>query len=247
LDLAKLSHRALIARCVAAGSDDPAWPEFFSRFHHRLRLIVYRSLMTERSRRRHLAIGQPAEVVEDLVQDVYLKLLAGKRRALAQFEGKSEHSIYTYLATIAVNTVRDHVKKMGARKTPPAAVSLEEPLVAADGPGEGRNWRDRLESRDPTPEDEARLSELDERIDRVLERTARGSAGQRDRLVFRLYFVERLTVNEIAGRGVGLSASGVEKCIRRLREILQRVLGPDEAGGGRDLAQDIVSRRVGER
>ncbi|MCI0409214.1 MAG: hypothetical protein L0191_11755, partial [Acidobacteria bacterium] len=124
---AKTTNRDLVARCAEAGPDDPAWREFFARFHHRLRLIVYRSLLAESYRSRGLDVGSTTALLEDLTQEVYLKLLAGERRALGEFRGQSESSIYPYLASIAVNVVRDHFKKLRALKALPATLSLDGP------------------------------------------------------------------------------------------------------------------------
>jgi RNA polymerase sigma factor (sigma-70 family) len=228
---AKTTNRDLIARCAEAGPEDPAWPEFFARFHGRLRLIVYRSLVAEASRAGGLDVGSLRDLHLDLVQEAYLKLLAGERRALARFRGRSESSIYTYLASIAVNVVRDHFKKLRALKSPRAALSLDGPGFAADGPLEGARLGDRIQSPGPSPEDAARASELRRQIEQALEQATRGGAAGRDRLVFRLYFLERLSIDEIAAcRGVGLTSSGVEKCVRRLREAVRKVLGADFEG-----------------
>lgn len=239
---AKTTNRDLVARCAEAGPDDPAWPEFFARFHHRLRLIVYRSLMAEASRSPGLDVGSPQSLLEDLVQEAYLKLLAGERRALAEFRGRSENSIYTYLASIAVNVVRDHFKKLRALKSPPAALSLDGPAFAADAPLEGGRLGDAIAGPGPSPEELARAAEMRRRIEAAVDRATRGQASRRDRLVFRLYFLERLSVEEIVScQGVGLSSSGVEKCIRRLRDAVEEALGVDLPGqGGRGAEKSSI-------
>ncbi len=233
-----------MARCAEAGPDDPVWPEFFARFHHRLRLIVYRSLLAESSRSHGLDVGSTSALLEDLTQEAYLKLLAGHRRALAEFRGKSESSIYPYLASIAVNVVRDHFKKLRALKSPRAALSLDGPAFAADGLLEGGRLGDAIAGSGPNPEEVAQASELHRRIDSALDHATRGEASRRDRLVFRLYFLERLSVEEIAAcRGLGLSPSGVEKCVRRLRDRARKAVSadlPDSGEGGRGAKKSSI-------
>lgn len=220
MNVARLSNRELIARLVEAGPDDPAWLEFLSRFERRVRLTIYRRFRVEAQQNPGSDVDQSGETVRDLAQDVFLRLLDSQRKALASFKGRSENSIYTYLNTIAVNLVRDHFKKLRAQKTPPAAASLDAPVRAAEESGEGRKIVDFVASDGAGPEQTAREKELHQKIAAAIRRTG---FPKRDRLVFRFYFLEGRTIEEVAAcRSVGLSASGVEKCIRRLRLAIQK-------------------------
>ena len=232
-ELLKTTNRELVQRCAEAGPEDSVWPEFFQRFHARLRLVVYRALQAESRSRRDVDLGSPATLVEDLVQEVYLKLLSSNRRALSRFEGRSENSIYTYLASIAVNVTRDHVKKLRAQKSPPAPQPLDAPLfVRADG-GAGPTLMDGLRSGGPSPEQAAADEELRRRAEAAVAAESRANVSRRDVLVYRLYFIEGLTAEEIAAcGGIELSTSGVEKCVKKLREILQKTLGAELLEGG---------------
>jgi len=218
--VARLSNRELIARLVEAGPDDSAWLEFLSRFERRVRLTIYRSFRVEALQNPGSNVDRSGETVRDLTQDVFLRLLDSERRALSGFRGRSENSIYTYLNTIAVNLVRDHFKKLRAQKTPPAAASLDAPVRAAEGGAEARKIVDLVASDGAGPEQTARERELRQQIAAAIRRTG---FPTRDRLVFRFYFLEGRTIEEVAAcRSVGLSASGVEKCIRRLRLAIQK-------------------------
>lgn len=226
----QLSNRELVSRLVAAGPDDPAWLEFVSRFHRRIRRITYCAYTSEAKRRPGLDVSLPGEIVEDLTQEVFVRLINGDRRALAEFRGLNEHSIYTYLQAIATNLVRDHFKKLRAQRRPPAAKSLAEPLRTADGPIESFTLGDQLPSPGPGPEMAAEAQELQKKIAEAVEQASRGALSQRDRLIARLFFIEELTMEEIASIGtIGLSASGVEKRIRKIRSAVKELLG--EEGG----------------
>jgi RNA polymerase sigma factor (sigma-70 family) len=230
VNVAQLSNRELIARLVGAGPNDPGWLEFLSRFERRVRLTVYRNFRIEAQQNPRTDVDQSGEMVRDLTQDVFLRLLDSERRALARFKGRSENSIYTYLNTIAVNLVRDHFKKLRAQKTPPAAASLDAPVRATEGSAEGQKIVDLVASENAGPEQTACAKELHQRIAEVIRRTG---FPKRDRLVFRFYFLEGRTIAEVAScRSVGLSASGVEKCIRRLRVAIQKEIAeqPGEPG-----------------
>ncbi|MFQ5793156.1 MAG: RNA polymerase sigma factor, partial [Acidobacteriota bacterium] len=221
----------LIARLVEAGPDDLAWPEFFSRFGSRIRLVIYRTLHNEAQRSSGLDVGHLADAVEELAQEVFVRLLEGNRRALASFQGRNENSIYTYLRAIAVNLVRDHFKKLRSKKAPPAAVSFSEPLRTAEGPVEAVTLGDSLATPGPDPEEVTRATELRGRIAVAVDRASSGSSTARDRLIFRLYFEEGLKVDEIAAYpGIRLSSSGVEKRIRRIRDTVEELLA--EPGQG---------------
>jgi RNA polymerase sigma factor (sigma-70 family) len=224
-DAKRLSNRDLVERLVDAPSGDPVWSEFVARFQSRIRLAVLRCFRTEAQRNPGLDIGSLPEAVIDLTQDVFVKLLESERRALSRFRGKSEHSIYTYLNAIAVNLVRDHFKRLRAQKTPRAAASLQNPVLQEDE-ADGPVYEQALVSAGPGPERFIASQELRDRmVAAVAEASPQSATAPRDRLIFRLYFIEGLTVGEIARVGsIGLSESGIEKCIRRIREALRENL-----------------------
>jgi RNA polymerase sigma factor (sigma-70 family) len=221
----RLSNLDLVDRLVKAGAEDSLWGEFVQRFQSRIRLAVLRALRTEAARNPGLDTGSLEDSVADLTQDVFVKLLEFDRRALSRFRGRNEHSIYTYLATIAVNLVRDHFKKLRALKSPRASASISN-VVKLEQENEGLRYDQALVSDGPGPERFVASQELRERMaSAVAEASSPSRSSARDRLVFRLYFIEGLTVGEIARvSAVGLSESGVEKCVRRIREALQKNL-----------------------
>jgi len=217
----RLGNRELLDRLHGAGPDDPLWEEFVSRFQGRIRLVVLRSFRTEVERNPGLDVGSVPDAVLDLSQDVFVKLLEGGRRALTRFRGRSEHSIHTYLHAIAVNVVRDHFKKLRAQKTPRASASISN-LVQQELESEGPSYDQALVSDGPGPERYVASRELRDRMGKVIDQSSpQGATGARDRLIFRLYFVEGLSVGEIAAaRAIELSESGIEKRVRRLRAAL---------------------------
>jgi DNA-directed RNA polymerase specialized sigma24 family protein len=87
-------------RTCAAGNCDGAWREFVKRFHGRLVTAVRRALL------RLGAPGANAEKVEDLVQEVYCRLLSGGRRPRS-FRGESEAQLMSYLQRVAASVVVD--------------------------------------------------------------------------------------------------------------------------------------------
>ena len=221
-DLKRLANRDLIQRLVQAGPDDPLWQEFIARFRPGIRVTVLRTLRTEAERTPGVAADDSPELMEDLAQEVFVRLLEFNRRALSRFQGRSELSAHTYVKTIAVNLVRDHCKTLCALKTPKVTASLAHPVTTGTASG-GLNYAQILASDGSGPERFIAAKELREEIRVAIERAApSASTVPRDRSIFQLFFVERLTVDEIARkRSIRLSGSGVEKRIRRMREALK--------------------------
>ncbi len=232
-DAKRLSNRELVERLLDAEPADRVWEEFVTRFQGRIRLVVLRSFQTEAERNPSLDTGSVPDAVLDLTQEVFVKLLESDRRALTRFRARSEHSIHTYLHTIAVNLVRDHFKKLRAQKTPKVSSSLSN-LIQQELESDGPSYDQALVSEGPGPERFVASQELRDRMGATIERASReASTGPRDRLIFRMYFIEGLTVGEIASLpSVGLTESGVEKCIRRIRQALRDDLQGDRGGQG---------------
>ena len=102
------SSADLFRRCAASGSDR-AWREFVDRFHGRLVTAVRRTLF------RLGAVAPLEERVEDLVQDVYCRLLSeGRRRQ--RFRGGSEAQLMSYLQRVVVSVVIDARREALAEK-----------------------------------------------------------------------------------------------------------------------------------
>lgn len=106
MDLQALSNQELIQRCLA--SDQVVWTEFLRRFERPISMVVIRTL-----RRR---LRPTPTLVEDLVQNTYLKLLDDNCKALRTFKAQHENSIYGYLQVMASNITQDYLRKLDAKK-----------------------------------------------------------------------------------------------------------------------------------
>jgi RNA polymerase sigma factor (sigma-70 family) len=191
--------------------------------------MIYRAYRNEKDRGVDIDSGTVPELLEDLTQEVFVRLVQGDRRALARFQGLNEHSIFTYLSTISVNIVRDHFKALRAKRKPRRGSSIQDPLRTADGPMATATLGDVLASQEPGPDTVAENMELRRRLHEAVDE-ASGDCSGRDRLIYQLYFVEGLTIAEISAiRSVRLSPSGVEKRVRKIRKTVQKKL--EEEGG----------------
>lgn len=201
------SAEQLVQACVAKG-DRAAWQEFFCRFHP---VIARTALRTAR------VWGEPGRaLLDDLIQEIYLKLCEDNYRLLCNFEARHPDSIYGFLKTVAINSVRDHFKarqteKRGAGQNHCPIEILDEGVL----PQHLADDREHIDRR-------VLLGE----IGAQLERLAPGPERNRERLIFWLYYRQGLSAPAIAALpGIGLSTKGVESTLLRLTRSLRRALG----------------------
>jgi RNA polymerase sigma-70 factor, ECF subfamily len=199
------SEEQLIRAC-ADSNDGTAWEEFVSRFHRPISLSIVRVA--------HQWGTLPQQVVDDLVQDTYLKLCADKCRLLQEFAGQHPDAVLGYVKTIAVNLARDHFKALHSQKRGSAVTGqlledVEPPAPSADLGGQAA-----IEHR-------VLLKEIDD----CLETCSEGSDKERDRLIFWLYYQQGMSAKDIAALPtVGLGAKGVESAIFRLTRLVRQEL-----------------------
>lgn len=87
----------LVREC-AAGGGDGVWQRFADSYHYRIRMIVLQNL---------IRLGRRAQndTVDELVQDVYCRLLDHDRRVLRECRARTESSVMGYLASICASVV----------------------------------------------------------------------------------------------------------------------------------------------
>jgi RNA polymerase sigma-70 factor (ECF subfamily) len=192
----------LICAC-AESENESAWEEFVSRFERPISLSVIRAA---------LHWGEPPrQLLEDLVQETYLKLCSDKCRLLRAFALKNPNSVLGYIKTIAVNVVHDHFKAQHSQKR--GAGRVQESVESVDAKA--------YDGSTGSPADLERQVLLSQ-IDACLEIYATGPDGERDRLIFWLYYRQGLTATAIAALpSVRLTAKGVESAILRLTRLVR--------------------------
>jgi RNA polymerase sigma factor (sigma-70 family) len=213
----------LLKTCSEKPIDDIAWQEFVRRYHATIRANVaktFRRKVGEESDRRHQF---PDDLIEDLVQAVYLRLFEGHVKALARFEGEHENSIYQYLAMISINVVRDHFREVRAQKRPKTTCSFEA-LIEAGGDSALPN-----SAIDPFNSNRYAGGVLtQDEIERALRKAMTGKNRDRDMLIFQLRFYEGLTLDEIGHTmGLDLSAISIGSILNRTIKKLRPLLDPN--------------------
>ena len=187
-----------LVRACAESPDGAAWQEFVSRFHRPVSLSIIRTA------RQWGAL--PQQVVDDLVQETYLKLCANRCRLLRDFATQHPEAVAGYIKTIAINVARDHFKAAHSQKRGSGGI-FQLPENAEPFAENGS-----LGSKDAIERDL-----LLKEIDHCLEGCLAGPDQQRDRLIFWLYYQQGLSARAIAALPtIGLTAKGVESAIFRL-------------------------------
>ena len=85
-----------------------AWQEFVRRFHCVIAITAFRIA-------RHWGETSP-QIIDDLVQDTFLKLCFNRAHLLREFQLDDPNAIFGFLKVIAVNVANDHFKALHAAK-----------------------------------------------------------------------------------------------------------------------------------
>jgi RNA polymerase sigma-70 factor (ECF subfamily) len=197
-----VSTKELIHACAETG-DSEAWEEFVVRFHRAVTVSIVRAAIQWGA--------LPQEVVDDLIQETYLKLCADKCRLLLAFSTQHPELVAGYIKTIAINVARDHFKSLNSQKRGRGETDqlLEDSSVQAQSASLGG-------------QDAMERQILLKQINQCLETCSEGPDGERDRLIFWLYYQHGMTTKAIAGLPtVGLTPKGVESAILRLTRLVR--------------------------
>lgn len=208
MDYSSLPVNELVRLCFQSG-DESAWAEFVRRFHP----VIARTAI----RVGHQWGQTSPQVVDDLVQETYLKICSHRNEFLQDFTPTHENAFYGYLKVFTTNLVHDHFKRLRARKR-------------AD-PASSSSWDGDLSSETHQSRDfdaqSAERSVLIGQIAASLKTIAVGTTAKRDFRIFWLYYRVGLSASAIAELPtIGLSTKGVESTLVRLtRHVRQRLLG----------------------
>jgi len=207
VDYSAMSPEALVLSCLRGG-DEAAWVEFVARFHPLIASAVLRVA-------RQWGVASP-QVVDDLVQETYLKLCADRRRLLQNFESTHENSVFGYIKVFTANLAHDHFKASRSLKRGGASVTGS---TDCSEPDERQQMSGTVVV---TPEIGVLIREIDE----CLEGVTYGPNAERDRRIFWLYYRVGLASSAIAALPtIGLSVKGVESTLQRLtRQVRQRLV-----------------------
>jgi RNA polymerase sigma-70 factor, ECF subfamily len=217
MELSSVPANELARLCSESGSE-AAWNEFVRRFQRPIALTVLRTA--------RCWDVPSAAVVDDLVQETFLRLCADDCRLLRNFVPREPDSIVGYLKVLAANVTHDRLRNEkalkrggGFRKQEGDSADLDAIVLPSARP----DLIDRS----------IRRTE----IDKALRSFIPGSLTDRDRTIFWLYFEQGFSAREIGEiASIGLTVKGVESSIHRstqqVREALTRPPRAATAAGG---------------
>ena len=200
-----------LARTCARSADTAEWAEFLGRCAPVAALVAIRVTRIWQG-------NTTASVVDDIVQEVFLKLCEHERRILREFRPRGEDSFLALLRVVAASVANDYFRRQRSEKRggKVATMVLDE---------ESSNVVPVASEKDPEVQRVVLFSELDHKL-----RSAPGSTAERDRTIFWLYYLQGLTADEIARLPTsGLSAKGVESALRRITLWLRKELEPTKS------------------
>lgn len=196
----------MLRECGEKLTDKGLWTKFQDRFQGLIFLYLMRALNLRGIHE------DTADVVPDLAQEVYLRLVQHDGRILRTFRGTTEFSVMAFLARISSSVVLDHVRAMASDKRRAQVVPLE---IARESEAK------ELSSRDVKEFDlSAVLSWID--IERIVDGDPDRKNARRNALIFKLHYIDGFDSAEIARfRGFDLTQSGVETVLARMRKRIQ--------------------------
>ena len=197
----------LIQKLQEAPRDPELWNDFVCLYHRYLARCVKTALDL-------LVQPRPSafeQVVEDIVQNVYLRLLKHDGRALRAFRGGSDAAISRYLRIIALNLTRNYLRGLRAQKRGHEEISIE---TAADDQDRKTTM---VKLIDPDSQRELQNLDFEEEINNLLTQVLISSNRNRDMLIFQLYYFDDLDAEEIA-EIVGTSRHAVHMVLSRTRQ-----------------------------
>jgi RNA polymerase sigma-70 factor (ECF subfamily) len=206
LDYSALSEDDLVAACFQTGNES-AWVEFVRRFQP---LIARVALRVARK------WGETStQVVDDLVQDTYLKLCGERTSPLRNFRSAHKDALYGYIKVFTANLVQDHFKAQRSDKRGGTVV-----FTGADSEKSLEAIADPMAA--------ACLIERDvllQQIDSCLKSALTGPNSERDQEIFWLYYRVGLPASAIAALpAIELTTKGVESTVGRLTKIVRAKL-----------------------
>jgi RNA polymerase sigma-70 factor, ECF subfamily len=228
VDYPPLSPEELVSACCQSGNE-AAWTEFIHRFQPLIASVAIRIA-------RRWNAASPS-LIDDLVQETYVKLCADNCRLLRRFESRQPDAFYGFLKVVTANVVHDHFKathaaKRGSGHSNESVETLApDSAIRTDYSGRPGQAAERL----------IVLREIDQQLGRLIpiEDLARG------RLIFWLYYRSGLSASAIASLpSIGLTTKGVESVLLRLTRSV-RTAFTKPAGAQKERQKDSAQGQKG--
>lgn len=204
-NLQQLDALQLVRFCLRS-RDEAAWYEFVRRFQPLIASVVVKTL-------RRWTDPDPG-LVDDLVQETYLRLCIEDFRPLRGFDFRHENSFLGFLKVIASNVVQDYFRNRYSQKRGSGKIDKDLTPLAATVPAR-ENFVEK-----------AHREILLHQFKKCLQRQSSDPHSGRNFAIFSLYFEQGFTAEAIARNPhIGLSTKGVESALLRVKRVLKASLG----------------------
>jgi RNA polymerase sigma-70 factor (ECF subfamily) len=204
MDPRKLSAQELVSYCLDS-QDQAGWTEFVRRFQPLIAGVVTKCVFKR--------IRPKPALIDDLVQETYLKLCANDFKALRNFKYRHDNGFFGFLKVVAANVVEDFFRETDSKKR-----------------GSGREDENIDDVKIPAPanprsSNPAELAILIHEIQEALAELAGEPNFTRDYTIFWLYYRQGLTSKAISELpAIGLGVKGVESTLLRLTRLVRAKL-----------------------
>jgi RNA polymerase sigma factor (sigma-70 family) len=183
------------------------WQKFQERFQRLIFMYLLRALRERRLNE------EAADLVGDMAQDVYMRLVQNDGRMLRSFRGETDFSVMAFLGRVSVSVVSDHYRYQKAEKREAQVIPIDRSRPGEVLPGEAVDF-----------DVSTVLAWID--VERLVDSDADRKNATRNVLIFKLHYVDGFTAAEIAQfPGFDLSESGIEVVLRKLKARLQKRIG----------------------
>jgi DNA-directed RNA polymerase specialized sigma24 family protein len=200
----------LLRECGEKLTDRVLWTKFQERFQGLIFLYLMRALRLRRIQ------DDVSDIVPDLAQEVYVRLVRHDGRILRSFRGTTEFSVMAFLTRVSFSVAQDHQRQISSEKRRAQVIPIESARA-----GEAAGFRP-AESPEFDPNAlSSILSWID--IERIVERDPDHKNARRNALIFKLHYIDGFEAGEIAGfPGFELTTSGVQTILARMRKRIQK-------------------------
>ena len=197
----EISIRDLLNLCLSSDGQEH-WREFVHRTQPLIASVIINTI-------RRWKEPSPS-LVDDLIQDTYVRLFAADRKALRSIKNEYENTIFGYLKVVASNIVRDHFRQPVNKVD---EIELSDPILPA-----GSDSHEQFE-----------FADRKEKVQAILESLSSSETYQRDVAIFWLFYQQGYTAKEISLLPTaGLTVKGVEAVLFRLTRYVREKLGPQK-------------------
>src|SRR5438105_12809192 len=109
----------LLRECGEKLTDRALWTKFQERFQGLIFLYLMRALRLRRIQ------DDVSDIVPDLAQEVYVRLVQHDGRILRSFRGATEFSVMAFLARVSSSVVQDHQRQITSEKRRAQVIPIE--------------------------------------------------------------------------------------------------------------------------